>query len=62
MEIGDGCIVGVRSHRHCRTVFAAPLREGRTFPAPLWIEEDEPAPLPGMPPERQAIDASDKPA
>ena len=29
--------------------------EARKFPVPLWIEDDEPepAPLPGMPPERQ---------
>ena len=39
---------------HTRPVVDAPLREGRRFPAPFWIEEDEPAPLPGVPPEREA--------
>jgi len=39
---------------HVTPVIDASLREGRRFPAPFWIEEDEPAPLPGVPPEREA--------
>jgi len=72
MEIRDVFIVGVHNYcdRWCercaftsfdpdlRPIIDAPLREGRQFPAPLWIDEEElePAPLPGVPPERQAID------
>lgn len=32
-------------------------RAGRSFPAPFGIEEDEPVPLPGIPPERQVLAA-----
>ena len=62
MNVRDGFIVGVHNSCDgwCERGRFAPLcspRESRRFPAPFWIEEDEPAPLPGVPPERQRFDA-----